>query len=238
MQLVPAGRWPSGAPRVLNSTPDEAVVSFDAIVLLMMFTFSASSSEIPAPSQPATLLVMMLLVTETVFQCAGVRGERDHVRAVDALEAHTAAAAAFRRVAHDQVGVDDQARTGAVARPDRAGRVEHAILVIRSPQGGSASGAPMMTMPPPLVGMVGLVLWLNRIDVVLDVAVVAEAEVTEAAAVARAQVAAHPVVVELVVVGAGAEADAARSGRRGREQFVADGGVRMIALWCTFTWMS
>ena len=30
------------------------------------------------------------------------------------------------------------------------------------PQTGSASGAPMMINPPPLVGMVGLVLWLKR----------------------------------------------------------------------------
>ena len=57
-----------GAPSVLNSTPEEAVVSLEAIVLLMMFTLSASSSEIPAPSQPATLLVMMLFVTSTEYQ--------------------------------------------------------------------------------------------------------------------------------------------------------------------------
>ena len=71
----------------------------------------------------------------------------------------------------------------------------------------------------------------------LDVAVVAEAEVTEAAAVAGAQVAADPVVVELVVVGAGAEADAACPRRRGREQFVAGGGVQRDVLLCTFTFM-
>ena len=39
----------------------------------------------------------------------------------------------------------------------------------------------------------------------LDVAVVDVPEVNDAAAVARAQIPAHPVVVELVVVGAGAE---------------------------------
>ncbi len=67
MQLVP---WvlAKGAPIVLKSTPDEAVLSLDMIVLLMMFTFNASSSETPAPSQPATLLTMMLLVTVTEFQ--------------------------------------------------------------------------------------------------------------------------------------------------------------------------
>src|SRR5260370_42110663 len=34
---------------------------------------------------------------------------------------------------------------------------------IAAPQGGSASGAPITRRPPPLVGSVGLVLWLNRI---------------------------------------------------------------------------
>src|SRR5256885_8630086 len=51
-----------GAPSVLNSTPEEAVVSLEMIVLLMMFATNASCSEIPAPSQPATLSAMMLLV--------------------------------------------------------------------------------------------------------------------------------------------------------------------------------
>src|SRR5256885_25373 len=55
--------------------PDEAVVSLDAIVLLMMFTFNESRSEIPAPSQPATLLLMMLLVTLTAYQLAGIVGK-------------------------------------------------------------------------------------------------------------------------------------------------------------------
>src|ERR1700739_2965002 len=38
------------------------------MVLLIKLTTNASCSETPAPSQPATLLVMMLLVTLTVFQ--------------------------------------------------------------------------------------------------------------------------------------------------------------------------
>src|SRR5438309_361810 len=64
-----------GAPRVLKSTPDEAVVSLDMTVLLMKSTFNASTSETPAPSQPATLLVMILLVTLTEYHCAGVVGK-------------------------------------------------------------------------------------------------------------------------------------------------------------------
>ena len=60
----------------------------------------------------------------------------------------------------------------------------------------------------------------------LDVAVLDEPEVGNSAAVTGAQVAAHPVVVELVVVGARAEGDAARARRSGREQFVALRSVR------------
>src|ERR1700751_6479039 len=76
VRLVPHGPWllASGAPRVLNSTPDEAVVSFDAMVLLTMSVSNASTREIPAPSHPATLLVMMLLVTSMWYQLVGVDG--------------------------------------------------------------------------------------------------------------------------------------------------------------------
>ena len=70
------GALACGAPRVLNSTPAEAVVSLATIVLLMKFTFSASWSETPPPSQPATLLVMMLLVTVTPYHSVGVSGKR------------------------------------------------------------------------------------------------------------------------------------------------------------------
>src|SRR5438874_2577017 len=64
----------SGAPSVLNSTPAEAVVSLEMMVLLMMFATNASCSEIPAPSQPATLSAMMLLVIFTEYQLDGLVG--------------------------------------------------------------------------------------------------------------------------------------------------------------------
>src|SRR5437879_4359529 len=63
-----------GPPRVLKSIPDEAVLAFKAIVLLMMFTLGESTSEIPAPSHPATLSTMMLLVTVAKFHCPGSSG--------------------------------------------------------------------------------------------------------------------------------------------------------------------
>src|ERR1700751_250356 len=53
------------APMVSDSTPEDAVVSFEMIVLLMRSTSSASCNETPAPSQPATLFAMALFVTVT-----------------------------------------------------------------------------------------------------------------------------------------------------------------------------
>src|SRR5579864_8692812 len=61
MQLVPSA-LARGAPMVVNRIPAEAVVELETIVLLTMFTFKASSREIPAPSQPATLSAIMLFV--------------------------------------------------------------------------------------------------------------------------------------------------------------------------------
>src|SRR5580692_1303858 len=73
-QLVPD--WLArGAPRVLNRIPAEPVESLKAIVLLMTFTFGESVSEIPAPSQPATLSTMMLLVTSAEFHWPGSVGK-------------------------------------------------------------------------------------------------------------------------------------------------------------------
>ncbi len=58
-----------------------------------------------------------------------------------------------------------------------------------------------------------------------DIAVIDEPFVREAAAVARAQVAAHPVVVEVVVVGSRAERYAARRRGRAGEELVAVRGI-------------
>ena len=61
---------------VSKSTPAVAVESLEAMVLLTRFVTSASCSETPAPSQPARLLVMMLLVTCTEYQFFEVFGNR------------------------------------------------------------------------------------------------------------------------------------------------------------------
>ena len=64
----PAGALAWGVPMLWVSTPDDAKLSLWAMVLLTMLTFKESCNEIPAPSQPAMLLLMMLLVMDTLFQ--------------------------------------------------------------------------------------------------------------------------------------------------------------------------
>src|SRR4029077_20026599 len=72
LQPVPVcGLHPGGglrefaAPPVCNSTPAEAVVSFEITVLLMKLEAIASCIDTPPPVHPATLLAIMLLVMLT-----------------------------------------------------------------------------------------------------------------------------------------------------------------------------
>src|SRR5205807_7972292 len=144
---------------VLKSTPDDAVVSLDMIVLLTMFAFNASCSEIPAPSQPATLLVMMLLVTFTAYHCAGVVGKLITSEPLTFCKRRPpplplSAALPMIRLALIT-------RPGPVPSPGilGVGGTQSASVVSR--HGGSTSGAPVTRIAPPLAGMVGLVLVSN-----------------------------------------------------------------------------
>src|SRR6516164_7883739 len=81
-EAVPAALWHSpggalanGAPMLNVSTPEEASESLLKMLLLRMATFNESCSDIPAPSQPTSLLTIMLLVTETLFQSDGCVGK-------------------------------------------------------------------------------------------------------------------------------------------------------------------
>src|SRR5215472_1859461 len=65
------------AKKAPKRAPDDAVVSFDTIVLLIRLTPIESCSDTPPPSHPATLLAMMLLVTLTVYQRSGLFGNCD-----------------------------------------------------------------------------------------------------------------------------------------------------------------
>ena len=152
--------------------------------------------------------------------------------AVDTLEADTATAAGFCSITHDQVGIDHQVASdtvthGAVSmaaiRIGLSGTRGIGIRSAHDEQAATVAGR----------GWVGCLVEQDR--VVLDAGVPDESQVGNSSAIAGAQVAANPVVVELVVVSAGAEGDAARTRRSGREQFIALGRVRVTALWWTFT---
>src|SRR5580765_8010653 len=71
----PAGELDAGVPMLCVSTPEDASASLLAMVLLTICTFNESCNEMPAPSQPATLFTIMLLVIETLFQRCGWRGK-------------------------------------------------------------------------------------------------------------------------------------------------------------------
>src|SRR2546429_203981 len=146
-----------GAPRVLKSTPDEAVVSFDMIVLLTRFTTNASCNDTPAPSQPATLLAMILLVTLTEYHCDGFVGKRDT----------SAPLTLWKRIPPPLplsaplpiIKLALITRPGPVPSPSPGAQSTSVTLPHSGCVAVEPSGAVLMMMiPPPLVGMVGLVL--------------------------------------------------------------------------------
>src|SRR5438132_3395948 len=162
----------TGAPTVLNSTPADAVLSLDMIVLLMMFTFNASSRETPPPSQPATLLTMMLLVTSGEYH-----GEREPLIPGNVTllapfgKLMTSVPLTFCRRRPPPLPLSaalPMIRLALITRPGpvpslNPGAQSTSVMLPHSrptvATAGLPSGAaPMMAMPPPLVGTVGLVL--------------------------------------------------------------------------------
>src|SRR5437016_2487957 len=163
--MVQGGVWPVGQPlllalgakRVLKSTPDEAVASLETTVLLMKFTTSESVNDTPAPSQPATLLEMILLVTLTEYQFAGVWGKVD--TSVPLTPWKRMPPPLPLSAALPIIRLASTTRPGPVPSPIPGGQSLSGTVV----HTGSVSGAIMTMIAPPLVGVVGLVLWLNRI---------------------------------------------------------------------------
>src|ERR1700756_2760333 len=161
----------SGAPIVVNSKPEEAVLSLDITVLLTKFTANESSRETPAPSQPATLLTMMLLVRVTEFQPQPARlvfgqtvapfGKLTTSWPLTACRAMppplplSAWLPIIRFALTTRLGP-----MPSLGPTEPTGGTQSESVVV--PQGGSTSGAPMMIIAPPLAAMVGLLLWLNR----------------------------------------------------------------------------
>src|SRR5712691_5731468 len=176
--LKPAGGGvlARGAPIVLKSGPAEAVLELKAIVLLMMFTATESVSEIPAPSQPATLSAMMLLVTVTVFHCRGCLGKATTSEPLTAWKEMppplplSALFPMMRLALITKPGPTPSLGPTALIAvlpglPPGAPKGTQSVSIVGALlQTISASGAPMTMIPPPLVGIVGLELWLNRIE--------------------------------------------------------------------------
>ena len=126
-------------------------------------------------------------------------GEGGYLRPIDLLEPDTTTGAAVRGVPLNQVGIDHQARTRAVAQSRRAIRVVH----VRAANRIGIRGA--LNHDAAAVGGNGRVAALIEHDrIVRDVAIEDLAEVNQPSALAGTPIAAHPVVVELVVVVAGA----------------------------------
>ena len=162
MQLVPAP-LASGAPIVVNRIPAEAVVELETTVLLMKLTFKASTIETPAPSQPATLSAMMLLVIVGEYHSSELAGS-----------SATSEPLTFCRRRPPPLPVSAELpmiRLALMTRPGpmpslRPGAQSTSVMLPHSVPaglpGGAPSGAPPITMsPPPLAGIVGLRLWLK-----------------------------------------------------------------------------
>src|SRR4029077_2344977 len=132
----------------------------------------------PPPSQPATLLVMMLLVTLTVFQRQPFRLALLHRPLLfelplpfGKLSTSVPLMCCNRRPPPLPLSAAlPMIRLALITRPGPVPSLgvivpggERQSLSLVAAHGGSWSGAPMTSRPPPLVVIVGLVLWLNRI---------------------------------------------------------------------------
>src|SRR5207253_9724177 len=118
---------------------------------------NASTSEIPAPCGPARVLARMLLVTFTAYHCEGVVGKLTTSEPLTCCKRRppplplSAALPVIRSASIVRPGP-----APSLGPTEPSGGIHSASVV--APQAGSTSGAPMTTMPPPLVGIVGFVL--------------------------------------------------------------------------------
>src|ERR1700756_695457 len=153
------GELASGAKKAPNRVPDEAVESLETIVLLIRLTPIASCKEMPPPSQPATLLATMLLVTVTVYQRSGLLGKVPTSTPLTPWKRMPPPLPASAALPIIRLALMTK------LRPRPSPTVPNACeqSASGSPgQIGSVSGALMTRRPPPLLGVVGFVAWLKR----------------------------------------------------------------------------
>src|SRR6266403_2011507 len=150
------------AKKAPKSVPDDAVESLETIVLLIKFTTKESCNDTPPPSQPATLSVMMLLVTLTEYQRSGLLGKADTSEPLTPWKRMPPPLPASAALPMIKLALSSR------LRPMPSPTLPNAWLQSTSGspgQIGSVSGALMIRRPPPLLGVVGLVAWLDRIVV-------------------------------------------------------------------------
>src|SRR5258708_243591 len=157
MVQFPAAALAMGVPMLLVSTPEVPRLSLCMMVLLTRFTFNASCNDIPAPSQPATLLTMMLL--EMVTSCQRFGRVLKVATSVPLTD--------WRRMPPpDPLSAELPwirlaliTKSGPVPSLNPGGQSTSGIV----PQVGSVPGVPSIIIPPPFVVLARLPLWSNPI---------------------------------------------------------------------------
>src|SRR5438105_848059 len=140
-----------------DTASTHAELALKEIVLLTMFTLGESNSEIPAPSHPATLSTMMLLVTVTRFHCPGSSGKAtmsDPLTAWKPMPPPVPLSAAFPMIRLALITSPGPTPSlGPIAAATIPAAVEggpQSRSVASLPlETISGSGGPVVTMPPP-----------------------------------------------------------------------------------------
>ena len=134
-----------------------------------------------------------------------------HVSSVNVLQLEPPAAAFLGGVALEDVPVNHEAGTDAIAKPRRAVNVDCGAAFCEDPVDidKTVRALTFDDGPTAIGGQRRVDALIEDEPVVFNVAIPAESKVREAAAVTTAQIAAHPIVVEFVVVGSRADGYAA-----------------------------
>src|SRR5581483_8605408 len=137
------------------------------------------------------------------------------------LQSDTATAAGFSRVALNQVGIDRETGTGAIAGRNftHCGKT---VLVGHRTACRIRVGSTHDQQTATVGGDRRIGALVEQDRVVLDVTVLDKSDVRETRTISGTQVSAYPVVVELVIIGTVAECHSTGASRRRGKQFVAD----------------
>src|SRR6516165_6696253 len=147
---LPAWALAIGVPRLFVSTPEVASESLWAMVLFSITTFSESCNEMPAPSQPAMLFTMMLFSIVTSFQNWGWRANVATSVPLTWLSRMPPPLPLSAEFPWIRLALITRWRPVPSLNP--GGQSASGT----PGQTGSVSGVPWIMIPPPFVGIVGL----------------------------------------------------------------------------------